>query len=243
LGGVLEVAKRADAATAGYTYMGDAMGLENTTYHPTSFGLAKLNSSTADWYFAFSEKSGVDTSNNFADYGLVGLKLGTSPTFNFDAYSNTNSTVQTLNKDRFLYMYSGPYNTRGEQSFYKQNLGVTERGSVLSSIDDSNVVFSVANQLAKSMFTLQSVSVNTSSGTVGPTCVATLGIGQSTNCNNVIVKVTDITQTVGSCSAGGATTTCVASSDGVTAQAVDSSGTQVTATTVPRREHFGLSRW
>ncbi|VVC01149.1 Uncharacterised protein [uncultured archaeon] len=218
-GGLFEVASYADATTAGISFMGDNRGAPGP-----SFGVARLTQAApvvTDWYFAFSEKAGVDTSNGFSDQALVGLDLNfASSTFNYD--SQTAGALYITKKDYMLYNYAGPVSVG--VTTVKEG-GYTERGSQFSSVDDTAVNFNMANKLAKTQFTLASSGSNLSAAS---TCVKTLGVGESYVCSGVTVKVTDITETVGACTAGGASASCgSADMSGVSAKVVDDSGAEV----------------
>ncbi|MEM3499760.1 MAG: hypothetical protein QXI17_03810 [Candidatus Bilamarchaeaceae archaeon] len=223
VGGVIEIAKYNDATTDGPSYMGDNRGGTGP-----SFGTARLteSGSATDFYFAISEKAGVDTSNNFADYMLFGLDLnGASSTFNYDTQTGTLDYI--TKKDYILYKYAGPVTTgvnTAEEGF------VTERGTIFNSIDDTTVSFSMANKLAKAQFTLTS---STAGGSTESTCQATLPEGGEYTCSGVKVKVTKIDETVGACSASGASATCKPDMTGVSAKVVDATGAEVTKAYIP----------
>jgi len=221
-GGLIEIAN-----------YGNATVDESTTYMGNStigFGKGTLTNKSGeiqpDFYIAFSEKAGVDTSNNFADKVLVALNLdGSSSTFNFDSKNGNNSYISK--KDYALYKYAGPVTTginNVEEGF------ITERGTVFSSIDDTSVKFSVANKLAYAQFTLTTANANASAQS---TCQATLGEGQEYICSGVTVKVTEIKETVGACTAGGASATCTPDMTGVSAKVVDDSGAEVAKAYIP----------
>ncbi|MEM3422788.1 MAG: hypothetical protein QXY63_03620 [Candidatus Bilamarchaeaceae archaeon] len=223
VGGVIEIAKYNDAITAGRSFMGNNRGGTGP-----SFGTDNLteSGSATDFYFAISEKAGVDTSNNFADYILFGLDLnGASSTFNYDTQTSTGNYI--TKKDYVLYRYAGPVTTginTAEEGF------VTERGTIFNSIDDTTVSFSMANKLAKAQFTLTS---STAGGSTESTCQATLPEGGEYTCSGVKVKVTKIDETVGACSASGASATCKPDMTGVSAKVVDATGAEVTKAYIP----------
>ncbi|NYZ77612.1 hypothetical protein H0O02_04855, partial [Candidatus Micrarchaeota archaeon] len=187
---------------------------------PTCFGVNRLTEATAandpNWYFAVSEKAGVDTSNNIADYSLMGLYLGGGvpgdATFNWD--SQDGALAYITREDYILYMYGGPVNPRGSTTTLEEG-GVTERGSVFSSIDDTTVNFNMANKLAHAQYILASTGATAGAES---TCVRTLAEGETSEpCNGVTVKVLSITETVGACTAGGASATCAPDMTGVSA--------------------------
>jgi len=109
-------------------------------------------------------------------------------------------------------MYAGPVSTRGSVTTLEEG-GVTERGSVFSSIDDTSVNFNMANKLGHAQFVLASTGATAGAES---TCVRTLGEGETSEpCNGVTVKVLQITENVGACTAGGASATCTVNMEGV----------------------------
>jgi len=238
-GGLFEVAFYENAVNIAESFMGDDYGLgtvgpfadscfDPAVGSPACFGqdgggaprLAAAGPIIPDWYLAFSEKAGEDTSNEFADYALNGLYVGEGwsggdpgdATFNWDTQNGAGEYV--TREDYTLYMYAGPVEPRGRVSTLEEG-GVTERGSVFSSIDDTSVTYYMANQLAYSQFVLASAE-GTSSAT--GTCIRTIGEGETTEpCNGVTVTALEITEDVGPCSAAGGSAACVASMEGVSA--------------------------
>jgi len=81
-------------------------------------------------------------------------------------------------------------------------------------MDSDSVEFSMAHKLARAEWFLASSS--TAAGSEDKTIV-TLGEGESTTISGVTVKVLEITETVGACSAGGAVS-CTADMSGVSAK-------------------------
>lgn len=221
-GGLIEIANYQNATVDESTSdMGNySVGFGNDTL---TIGSGEIQ---PDFYIAFSEKAGVDTSNNYADKVLVALDLAnTSSTFNFDTKNASGSYISK--KDYALYKYAGPVTTgvnSVEEGF------ITERGTIFSSIDDTSVKFSVANKLARAQFTLTTATAATSTES---TCKATLAEGQEYVCSGVKVKVTEIKETVGACTAGGASATCTPDMSGVSAKVVDDTGAEVTKAYVP----------
>ncbi len=200
---------------------GDANGYGTNNSDPRCFGSLRLNTSFSayppsnpgpageplDWYFGLSEKAGVDTSNNFADYSLVGLYLGGGTpgdaTFNFDLQNPSNEYI--TREDYVLYMLAGPVDTRGSITTLEEG-GVTERGSIFSAIDDTSVTYYMANDIGYSQFVLA-----TAEGTEAApgTCLRTLAEGETSEpCNGVTVKVIEITEEVGPCGGEGGAAAC-----------------------------------
>ena len=99
-------------------------------------------------------------------------------------------------------------------------------GSVFSSIDDTSVTYYMADKLARSQFVLATASESTSEAT--GTCIRTLAEGETSEpCNGVTVKVLEITEDVGPCSASGSAS-CTVDMEGV--GAVIMPGSMATAT-------------
>lgn len=242
-GGLLEFAQYDDAtatSNTSCTWMGDERGA-NTTGHCVAssgntsgdthcFGHNRLKVSSgahAEWYFAFSEKAGVDTSNAFANYHLVGLDLaGADSTFNFDSTASSTGNPYITRKDYELYMYAGPVSTRGTATTGEEGY-ISERGSVFDDISDTSVRYYVANKLGKAQWYLSSVSTEAAEeGSV----IRTLGEGDETTVSGVTIKVMDITETVLPCTVGtGATPACSVDMSGVSAVIMPQDSASVSA--------------
>ncbi|MFH1393515.1 MAG: hypothetical protein ABIH29_01400 [Candidatus Micrarchaeota archaeon] len=242
-GGMLEVSSYLSASPAaqgfaatdnGCSYMG-GLRAENTTpcmsdggTDPRCFGDARLVDAAAntDWYFGLSEKAGVDSSNDFADYHLVGLDLdGGDSTFNFD--SQTAGGDYITREDYELYMFAGPVSNRGNIQTQEEGF-ISERGSVFDDISDTSVRYYMADDLAYSQWYLSSVEQSEAeAGSV----VRTLGEGEETTVNGVTVKVLEITETVLPCSVGTAATPACGPADmsGVSAVIMPQNTATVTA--------------
>lgn len=223
VGGVIEIAAYGDAIVAGPSYMGDNRGGTGP-----AFGTARLTQSGAatDFYFAISEKAGLDTSNDFADYMLFGLDLNdAASTFNYD--TETAGGDDITKKDYMLYMYAGPVMAGGTVTTAEEGF-VTERGTLFNSIDDTTINLNIANRVAKAQFTLTTSAAGEATES---TCQATLPEGGDYTCAGVTVKVTKIDETVGTCSVGGAS--CTPDMSGVSAKVVDESGAEVAKAYVP----------
>ena len=98
--------------------------------------------------------------------------------------------------------------TTAEQGYY------SERGSQFAGVDTSTVSISRARKLGEMKFFAKAQGANTSTGTtVGP-----LGKGDTANLGGgVTIKVKDITETVGTCTAGPNAQCTVTGKDGLTA--------------------------
>jgi len=250
-GGILEVASYLSAVSVGETWMGDHYDTGGNSFQdcrnavpgivpPTDLNCFGTDSVGAprllvnppgevNWYFALSEKAGEDSSNEFADYSLVGLYTGGGTpgdaTFNFDTETPGDFSYVTR-EDYAMYMYAGPVNTRGSVTTIEEGT-ITERGSVFSSIDDTSVTYYMANKLAKSQFVLATADESTSEA-MG-TCVRTLGEGETSEpCNGVTVKVLEITEDVGPCSGAGGSASCTVDMEGVGAVIMPDNAATVT---------------
>jgi len=91
---------------------------------------------------------------------------------------------------------------------------VSERGSEFKTIDSDTVEFDMAHKLGRAeWFLAASETTGTSAATI-----VTLGEGESTTVSGVTVKVLEITETVGACTAAGGTPSCTADMAGVSAK-------------------------
>ncbi|MEW6035976.1 MAG: hypothetical protein AB1529_05160, partial [Candidatus Micrarchaeota archaeon] len=192
-----------------------------------------------DWYFAIAEKAGTGSSNEFVDYfvfALDGASTGTpgDATFDFDATDGAGETLAS-DSEEILYGHATPnapvtgggaasaefYGSAGEVTG-PVNSGlevveegyVSERGSVFKVIDDDTVQFDMAHKLARAQWLLAPAS--TSAADASKTIV-TLGEGESETVSGVTVKVLEITEDVGACSAAGGSVSCTADMSGVSA--------------------------
>ncbi|HSB47409.1 MAG TPA: hypothetical protein VLD37_05320, partial [Candidatus Bilamarchaeum sp.] len=199
----------------------------------------------SDFYFAIAEKAGTGSSNEFVDYFVFGIdQTGTgSPgdaTFDFDS---TDGGTQTLTSDNeeVLYghavsnpadggvngYYAGPVDSGPVDDGLEvvEEQYVSERGSVFKTIDDNKVEFDMAHKLARAQWFLAPAS--TSAGDASKT-VVTLGEGESTTVSGVTVKVLEITESVGACSASGGSVSCTADMSGVSAVIMPNNAPSVT---------------
>ncbi len=119
--------------------------------------------------------------------------------------SNTNA-IEIAPKDKFTYQSAATSTTDYDTPFY------TERGSLISSMAKDAVAVSLAKKVAEAQYYVKSAGTSSASATtVGP-----LAIGESASLSGgVVVKVSDITETVGACTAAGST--CAVDQSGVSA--------------------------
>jgi len=92
---------------------------------------------------------------------------------------------------------------------------ISERGSEFKSKDSDTIEFTMAHKLARAEWFL--ASSETAVGSEDKT-IATLGEGESTTVGGVTVKVLEITEDVGACSAAGGAVSCTADMSGVSAK-------------------------
>ncbi|MBI5158719.1 S-layer protein [Candidatus Micrarchaeota archaeon] len=156
-----------------------------------------------------------DIGNNQAGY--FWFKLNTSDT----------NSIKFEPKDKFWYSsqatQSGLLQTTAtdyDTPFY------TERGSLVSSISQDAVALSLAKKVAEAQYYVKSSgTASASATTVGP-----LAIGESASVSGgVVVKVADITETVGACTAAGAA--CTVDQTGVSA-VLSTGGSSLSAVTI-----------
>jgi len=218
--------------------------LESVGYASGSGGSLCTSTDCADFYFAIAEKAGTGPSNEFVDYWMFGITdVGTGTpgdaTFDFESSSSPGGDTMDLTSDGEEVFYghatANPKDTGslGGPNEYYDAAGtgiptgpvtpgtemveegyISERGSVFKSMDSDSVEFSMAHKLARAEWFLASSS--TAAGSEDKTIV-TLGEGESTTISGVTVKVLEITETVGACSAGGAVS-CTADMSGVSAK-------------------------
>ncbi len=102
---------------------------------------------------------------------------------------------------------------------------ITERGSEFRSRDKSTITFNMAEKLGHAQWVLAPTSTNTTSA---DTTVVTLGEGDQTTIGGVTVKVLQITEDVGACSAGTGAVSCTADMSGVSAVIMPNNAPSVT---------------
>jgi hypothetical protein len=207
--------------------------------------------------FGISEKAGSDTSNQFVDYymfGISGTSTGTVGDASFDIDNQVVGATGTLSFDssntKVLYGHATSQGATANNPYYCTSASavctgsvfvksgpvdsglelvddghVTERGSSFRSRDKSTVTFNMAQKLAHAQWFLAPTSTNTSSA---DTSIVTLGEGESTTISGVTVKVLQITEDVGACSAGAGAVSCTADMSGVSAVIMPNNAASVT---------------
>jgi hypothetical protein len=238
--------------TAGDDYLWDMF--ESTT------GGAWAGFSTAqvpDMFFAIAEKAGTSSSNEFVDYwvfGVADIDTGTpgDATFSFNSEQAGVLSVTTDN-DEMLYGHATA-NAAGTACEYYWTGGVcvpsgpvvpdmemvdtgyiSERGSQLKTIDDNSVVFDMAHKLARAKWYL---APSTTSAADASKTIVTLGEGESETVSGVTIKVLEITEDVGACSAGGGSVSCTADMSGVSAVIMPNNAPSV-AVAMPYTGNYG----
>ena len=114
---------------------------------------------------------------------------------------------------------------------------ISERGSTYDTLSDKRVDFSMAHKLAHAQWFLSSAAANASTSS---TTIWTGGEGDSTTISGVTVKILEITETVGACSAAGGAPSCTADMGGVSATIV---GPGVNAATVNVAMPYAFSNY
>jgi hypothetical protein len=164
---------------------------------------------------------------DFWYFGLTEVDTGTpgDATFDFDSDDGA-GFVMTSDNEEIMYGHavanpspalyggavpSGP--VQGGTEMVEEGY-VSERGSVFKVIDDDTVQFDMAHKLARAEWLLAPAS--TSAADASKTIV-TLGEGESETVSGVTVKVLEITEDVGACSAAGGSVSCTADMSGVSA--------------------------
>ncbi|VVC04758.1 Uncharacterised protein [Candidatus Bilamarchaeum dharawalense] len=168
---------------------------------------------TPVFLFGVSEKAGPD---EFADYWTAAVaNIDTAnpndASFDIDVAAGG---VDLITGDKELgYFYAGPVTNQWTNA--KAEVGyISERGSKLSSMDKSAITLAMAHKLAHAEWFLASAGTTAADSTK---TVVTLGEGESTTVSGVTVKVLEITETVGACSAAGGAPACTADMAGVSA--------------------------
>jgi len=197
--------------------------------------------SDGDFFIGIAEKAGEGSSSEFVDYYVFGVNDldGANPsdaTFDFDSDGGATTMPFTSSDQEILYGHATPQGadatTVGVDEFYDFTSGtdvsgpvkrgvemveegyISERGSKFKSLDDDTVEFDMAHALGKAEWLLAPAS--TSAADASKTIV-TLGEGESTTVSGVTVKVLEITEDVGACSAAGGSVSCTADMSGVSA--------------------------
>ncbi len=222
-GGAIAIQDVADIDGAGDGLIGDL--LDSAGFDTT---LGNWNT-PSDFMFGIAEKAGTGSSNEYVDYFVFGLQGATVPadaTFDFDSDDGSGNTL-TSDSEEILYGHatakapanaydgadpiSGPVNSGFETV---EEGYISERGSVFDAMDDDKVEFEMTHTLARAQWWLGPTST---SGASDSTTVVTLGEGESTTVSGVTVKVLEITEDVGACSAAGGAVSCTADMSGVSA--------------------------
>jgi hypothetical protein len=187
----------------------------------------------ANILIGIAEKAGAGSSNDFVDYwifGVDGTDTGTAEndaTFDFDGDDGGGFFINFEEAD-ILYGHptenapspgyydgagtpSGPVKSGTER--VEENY-VSARGSIFQSKDDDSIEFDMSHKLARAQWLLAPSA--TAAGDASKTIV-TLGEGESTTVSGVTVKVLEITEDVGACSAGAGAVSCTADMSGVSA--------------------------
>ncbi len=209
--------------------------------------------SDGDFFFAIAEKAGEGSSSEYVNYWVFGandLDATNAGDATFDFDSDFGSTDQPLTSadEEVLYGHAVPQGaddtSPGVDEFYDftstgvdlsgpVNRGVemveegyiSERGSKFKSLDDDTVEFDMAHKLGRAQWLLAPAS--TSAADASKTIV-TLGEGESTTVSGVTVKVLEITEDVGACSAAGGSVSCTADMSGVSAVIMPNNAPSVT---------------
>ncbi len=182
-----------------------------------------------NFYYAIAEKAGTEQSNEFVDYfvfGIDGTDTGTPGDATFDFNSDDGAGFeQTSDNQEILY---GHATANPEPNFYDGTIPtgpvtggmemveegyVSERGSVFKTIDESTVQFDMAHKLARAQWFLAAASSTSGDAST----IVVLGEGDSETVSGVTVKVLEITEDVGACSAGTGSVSCTADMAGVSA--------------------------
>ncbi|MFH0885021.1 MAG: hypothetical protein V1861_04885, partial [Candidatus Micrarchaeota archaeon] len=226
-GGAIVIEDQASVAAAGEDQIGDLIASPATGFD----GSWGANQPT--WLFGIAEKAGTSSSNEFVDYYVFGIDdtdTGTvgDATFDFDSDDGSGFDVTSDNQE-VLYGHATA-NPPGANEFYGaaglptgpvtsgiemvEEGYISERGSVFKTIDEDTVQFDMAHKLAKAQWYLAAAS---SSAADASKTIVTLGEGESTTVSGVTVKVLEITEDVGACSAGTGSVSCTADMSGVSA--------------------------
>ncbi len=206
-----------------------------------------------DFLFGIAEKAGTGSSNEYVDYflfGVDGIETGTPGDATFDFTSGDGAGFDvTSDNEEILYGHATPnppdvmnmqfYCTAGPCAFDGIPTGpvtpgvelveegyISERGSVFELIDDNTVEFDMAHKLARAQWWLGPSETSSASDS---STIVTLGEGESTTIGGVTVKVLEITETVGACSASGGAVSCTADMSGVSAVIMPNNAASVDA--------------
>jgi len=220
-GGAIVIQETVDATSGDQVGPEDVPGIGSVL---DSAGYA-LPVADGDFLFGIAEKAGTGSSNEFVDYFIFGLDESGDPdqaTFDYDSDDGGGNYV-TSDDEEVLYGHAV-----GDDTFYDgttvsgpvdgglelvEEGYISERGSVFESMDDDTVEFDMAHRLARAQWLLAGEGEAAAAGVH----VLTLGEGESETVAGIGVKVLEITEDVGACSANGGAATCVADMSGVSA--------------------------
>lgn len=193
---------------------------------PSGLRCAADTGTPADMYFAVAEKAGEGESDDFVDYLIFGVAdFSDADDATFDFASSDGTQDITSDNEEILYGHaisdatnyygstipSGPV----DEDLGMQDEGyITERGSVFKSLDDDVIQFDMANTLAHAEWFLAPTTTNATSA---ETRVETMAEGESKTISGVTIKVLEITEKVGACSAAGGAASCTADTSGQSA--------------------------
>lgn len=154
------------------------------------------------------------------DAGEAGGVADVSDLFAFDVQKETGdwtfqptagTTPIWCAADKVLYGAAGPLYTNGCKD--EDDSFISERGTVFEDESATKFDMSVATKIGKAQYTLKTGTSETSADTT----TVTLGEGESTTIGDVTVKVKEITETVGACTAAGGEVACTLNEAGVSA--------------------------
>ncbi len=232
-GGAIAIEEISDVSAAADNLIGDLLVTAGWTG-----GFASPDQPT--FLFSIAEKAGTGSSNEYVDYfvfGVMDTDIVTSPSdasFDFDSFDGAGFDVTSDNQE-VLYGHATANAAQagvGATEFYDitdtgipigpvtdgvemvEEGYVSERGSVFKSLDENTVQFDMAHKLAKAQWYLAAAS---SSAADASKTIVTLGEGESTTVSGVTVKVLEITEDVGACSAGTGSVSCTADMSTVSA--------------------------
>lgn len=202
-------------------YMIDADARSDVTYDPGDeqqdmvFSMNALaNASPTFGYVNITEAAGED-----------GADEEDNIWFRLNLTASSNSDYEFLPDDKAYYL--GVLTSDADDRPYSEQdeLYITERGSIFSSIDKDQVSMKIAKKVAEAQYYLKTSGTSSASASqVGP-----LGEGETASlAGGAWVKVLSITETVGACTAAGST--CTVDQAGVSA-VLSTGGASLTAVT------------
>ncbi|MFH1685350.1 MAG: hypothetical protein ABH983_03515 [Candidatus Micrarchaeota archaeon] len=208
-------------------------------------------SNSPNLWFAIAEKAGTGPSNEFVDYFLFavdGTETGDPSDATFDFAWDDGSGFSLVSDDQeLLYGHAVGNPTPGYYSGSEPSGPVTpgvgmveegyisERGSVFDMIDDNTVEFDMAHRLIRAEWWLGPSETTSASDS---TTIVTLFEGDSEVVGGVTVKLLEITEDVGACSAAGGAVSCTADMSGVSAVVMPNNAPSVEVA-VPYTGNYG----